>query len=151
MHKRQGRERMAAEGKRRRENRRGRKREREGTNEEKGRLESGKEVRTERVKKEKKSEREMEVRGRKEYTAGKEEGFDRTHNIISFRCCCLVECYSRPNHTTTRISIQTAGLAFGGTGLCSCRARDVVGSCAKHLTVESYMVIYAVNSYTYYY
>jgi len=55
MQKRQGRERMAAEGKRRRENRRGREREREGTNEEKGRLESGKEVRTERVKKRKKA------------------------------------------------------------------------------------------------
>ena len=26
-----------------------------------------------------------------------------------------------------------------------------VGSCAKHLTVESYMVIYAVNSHTFYY
>jgi len=38
-----------------------------------------------------------------------------------------------------------------GTGLCSCRVRDVDGSCTKHLTVESYMVIYASNSYTYYY
>jgi len=36
-----------------------------------------------------------------------------------------------------------------GTGLCSCRVRGVDGSCAKHLTVESYMVIYAPNSYTY--
>jgi len=56
------------------------------------------------------------------------------------------------NHTTTRIRIQTAGLAFGGTGLCSCRIRGVDGSYAKHLTVESYtcMVIYAPNSYTYY-
>ena len=43
------------------------------------------------------------------------------------------------------------GLAFGCTGLCSCRVRGVDGSCAKHLTVESYMVIYAPNSYTYYY
>jgi len=25
------------------------------------------------------------------------------------------------------------------------------GSCAKHLTVESYTVIYAANSHTYYY
>ena len=38
-----------------------------------------------------------------------------------------------------------------GTGLCSCRVRGVDGSCTKHLTVESYMVIYASNSYTYYY
>ena len=42
-------------------------------------------------------------------------------------------------HILTRISIQTAGLAFGGTGLCSYRVRGV-GSCAEHLTVESYMV-----------
>ena len=41
------------------------------------------------------------------------------------------------NHITTRISIQTAGLAFGGTGLCSYRVKGVDGSCAKHLTVES--------------
>jgi len=49
------------------------------------------------------------------------------------------------------IRIQTAGLAFGGTGLCSCRVRGVDGSYTKHLTVESYMVIYASNGYTYYY
>ena len=55
------------------------------------------------------------------------------------------------DHKTTRIRIQTAGLAFGGTGLCSCRVRGVDVSCAKHLTVESYMVIYAPNSHTYYY
>jgi len=47
--------------------------------------------------------------------------------------------------------LMPVGLAFSGTGLCSCRVRDVDGSCAKHLTVESYMVIYAANSYTYYY
>ena len=54
-------------------------------------------------------------------------------------------------HTTTRIRIQTAGLEFGGTGLCSCCVRGVDVSCTKSLTVESYMVIYASNSYTYYY
>ena len=32
------------------------------------------------------------------------------------------------------VPIQTAGLAFGGTGLCSYRARGVDVSCAKHLT-----------------
>jgi len=69
--------------------------------------------------------------------------------LLGLRIGFLVECYS--NHTTTRISIQTAGLAFGGTSLCSYRVRGVDGSCAKHLTVESYMVIYAANSYTYYY
>ena len=52
--------------------------------------------------------------------------------------------------SAVRISIQTAGLAFGGTGLCSYRVRGVDGSCAKHSTVESYMVIYAANSPTYY-
>ena len=61
----------------------------------------------------------------------------------------MLECYS--NHTITQISIQTTGLAFGGTSLCSYHVRGVDGSCAKHLTVESYMVIYAANSDTYYY
>ena len=55
----------------------------------------------------------------------------------------------RPLWACGRIRIQTAGLAFGGTGLCSCRVRGVDGSCVKHLTAESYMVIYAPNSYTY--
>jgi len=63
--------------------------------------------------------------------------------------CLLAECYS--NHITTGNSIQTAGLAFGGTGLCSYRVRGVDGTCAKHLTVESYTVIYAADSHTYYY
>jgi len=36
--------------------------------------------------------------------------------------------------------MQTAG-AFGGTGLCSCPVTGVDGSCAKHLTVESYTVV----------
>ena len=40
-----------------------------------------------------------------------------------------------------RISIQTAGLVFGGTGLCSYRVRGVDGSSAQHLTVESYTVV----------
>jgi len=31
--------------------------------------------------------------------------------------------------------------------VCYCRVRGVDGSCAKHLTVESYTVIYAANSY----
>jgi len=47
----------------------------------------------------------------------------------------------------TRISIQTAGLAFGGTGLCFYRVRGVDGSCAKHLTVESYTVIICQQSH----
>ena len=37
---------------------------------------------------------------------------------------CIVEFYS--NHIITRISIQTAGLAFGGTGLCSYHLRGVL-------------------------
>jgi len=56
-----------------------------------------------------------------------------------------VECYS--NHTVTQISIETAGLAFGGTGLCSYRVSGVDGSCAEHLTVESYTVIYVASSH----
>jgi len=59
----------------------------------------------------------------------------------------LVECYS--NHIITQISIQTAGLAFGGTGLCSYRVRGVDSSCAKHLTVEYYTFVYAANSHTF--
>jgi len=47
--------------------------------------------------------------------------------------------------------IQTARLAFGGVGLCSYRVRGVDGSRSERLTVESYTVIYAANSYTYYY
>jgi len=42
-------------------------------------------------------------------------------------------------------------VAFGGTGLCAYRVRGVDGNCAKHLTVETYTVIYAANSHTYYY
>jgi len=57
----------------------------------------------------------------------------------------LLKCYS--NHIITRISTQTAGLAFGGTGLCSYRVRGVDGSCAEHLTVESYTVIICQQSY----
>ena len=67
----------------------------------------------------------------------------------------LQECYEwYSNHIITRISIQTAGLAFGGNDLCSyrvSRVRNVDGSSAKHLTVESYTVIYAANSHTCYY
>ena len=40
-----------------------------------------------------------------------------------------------------KISIQTAGLAFGGPGLCSYRVKGVDGSHAKHLTVESYATV----------
>jgi len=47
--------------------------------------------------------------------------------------------YAYSNHIITRLSIQTAGLAFGGTGLCSYRVRGVDGNCAEHLTVESFL------------
>jgi len=43
--------------------------------------------------------------------------------------------------------IQTAGLAFGGTGLCAYRVRGVDVSCVEHLTVESYTVIICQQSY----
>ena len=43
--------------------------------------------------------------------------------------------------------MQTAGLAFGGTGLCSYRVRGVGGSRAEHLTVESYTIIISLQSY----
>jgi len=59
-----------------------------------------------------------------------------------------------PHHERTFSILSlymTAGLAFGDTCLCSYRARGVDGSCAKQLTVESYTVVYAANSLTYYY
>ena len=51
--------------------------------------------------------------------------------------------------TVTRISIQTAGLAFGGTGLCSYRVRGVDGSYAEHSTVESLIRSLSPYSHTY--
>ena len=70
---------------------------------------------------------------------------DTSEHIRFYFLVCL---FSMLVVLATRIRIQTTGLAFGGTGLYSCRVRGVDGSCAKHLTVESYMVIYAPNSYT---
>ena len=66
-------------------------------------------------------------------------------NSLSFRIvqASLVECYS--NHIITQISIQTTGLTFSGTGLCSYCVRGVDGSCAKDLTVESYTVIMLIT------
>ena len=49
--------------------------------------------------------------------------------------------YKRWVSTTRTRPDQTAGLAFGGTGLCSYRVRGVGGSRAEHLTVESYTII----------
>ena len=46
---------------------------------------------------------------------------------------------------------QIYGLAIGGTGLCSYRVRGVGGSCAEHLTVESYTIIISLHSYLYRY
>ena len=46
-----------------------------------------------------------------------------------------------------RISIQTAGLVFGSTGLCSYCVRGVDGSRAEHLTVECYMAVIYQQSY----
>ena len=71
--------------------------------------------------------------------------FDLIQNSISFHVvwASLVD----NNTIITRFSIQTAGLAFGGTGLCSYRVRGVGGSCAEHLTVESYTIIISLQSY----
>ena len=62
-----------------------------------------------------------------------------------YQLASSVECYY--NRIITRFSIQTAGLAFGGTGRCSYRVRGVGGSCAEHLTVESYTIIISLESY----
>jgi len=61
------------------------------------------------------------------------------HSVLA----SLVECYS--NDIITRIRIQTAGLAFGGTGLCSYRVRGVEGICAS--TAEFYAVFIYQQSY----
>ena len=58
----------------------------------------------------------------------------------------MLQCY-RPSNHVTRISIQTAGLAFGATGLCCYRVRGVAGSCSERLTVESYTVVIYQQSY----
>jgi len=42
---------------------------------------------------------------------------------------------------------QATMIVFGGTGLCSYRVRGVDGSCAEHLTVESYTVFICQQSY----
>jgi len=45
-------------------------------------------------------------------------------------------------HLPTRIRIPIAGVAFGRHhSQCSYRVRGVEGSCAKHLTIEFYMVV----------
>jgi len=48
-------------------------------------------------------------------------------------------------------AVRSGALSDRPTGLCSYRVRGVDGSCAEHLTVESYTAIYAANSHTYYY
>jgi len=53
--------------------------------------------------------------------------------------------------TPVNITCYVLSMTFGGTSLCSYRVRSVDGSWAKHLIVESYTVIYAANSHTYYY
>ena len=54
-------------------------------------------------------------------------------------------------HILTRISIQTAGLAFGGTGLCSNHVRGVGGSCAKHFICRILYGRRVAKIHTYYY
>ena len=48
-------------------------------------------------------------------------------------------------------AVRSGALSDRPTSLCSYRVRGVDGSCAEHLTVESYTAIYAANSHTYYY
>ena len=45
-------------------------------------------------------------------------------------------------------NIQTAGLAFGGTGLCSYRVRGVGGSCAEHYLPTVILIIIGIPSPT---
>jgi len=71
------------------------------------------------------------------HAGGVERTFQR-RIITARRVLAMAWCLS--NHIIKRISIQTAGLAFGCTGLCCYRVRGVDGICAEHLTVESYTV-----------
>ena len=71
------------------------------------------------------------------------------HQTVFAALCTREFTTARPLHETivityitARISIQTAGLAFGGTCLCAYRVRGVDGSCAKHLTVEFLLVFH---------
>jgi len=81
--------------------------------------------------------------------AGRERGFPPNANSWIYPC---IRSHSGSTWTARPHWIWTwstglksvsgsASLAFGGTGLCSYRVRGVVGSCAKHLTVESYTVV----------
>ena len=70
-------------------------------------------------------------------------GFTSVHSALD-RGLVIMHCI---NLLITRISIQTAGLVFGGTGLCSYRVRGVDGSCAEHSTVESYTIFICQQSY----
>jgi len=54
-------------------------------------------------------------------------------------------------HILTRINIQTTGLAFGGTGLCSYRVRDVDNSLCKAFNCKILYGRHAANIHTYYY
>jgi len=65
-----------------------------------------------------------------------------SQTIVAFLFFCVIF-----NHIITRISIQTDGLAFGGTDLCTYRVRGVDGSCAEHLTVEYYTVFICQQSH----
>jgi len=74
-----------------------------------------------------------------------------SYGVLTFMFCALMCFIARVSEwlfvrslivrSLVSISIQTAGLAFGGTCLCSYRVRGVDGSCAEHLTVESYTTV----------
>ena len=72
------------------------------------------------------------------------------HKLINVKVSFLHEEFSMliPNAI---FDSHSAGWQKTDREVVFCRVRGVDGSCAKHLTVESYMDIYASNSYTYYY
>jgi len=59
----------------------------------------------------------------------------RTYRKMAFLCISTRTVSADPNSSILNISVSFY----------------VDGSCAEHLPVESYMVIYAANRYTYYY
>ena len=72
-----------------------------------------------------------------------------TGNVKCYRCVStLDEDCDDPFPDYSFVSTCTGDVCYKAKYETEGRVRGVDGSCAKHLTVESYMAIYAPNSYT---
>ena len=63
------------------------------------------------------------------------------------RCAAKNSPYSITERMVSELIQVLRSQPAGGTGLCSYRVRGVDGSCAEHLTVESYTIIISLQSY----